>query len=105
MFGLVLEVSRSKSLLRGIYTTELAQNLLGRGGGRIRTRGSNQERYVNHDCYVRKTNAKTIRDGLDNTAPGLDNTDPELDNNDPSLPSNEKPISNFLDYFDSFLNQ
>ena len=60
---------------------------------------------MNHDCYVRKTNAKTIRDGLDNTDPGLDNTDPGLDNNDPSLPSDEKPMTNFFEYFEFFLNQ
>ena len=101
MFGLVSRRPRSKSLRRGMYTGgEFAsvQTFLERGDGRIRTRGSNQERYVNHDCYLRKTNAKTIRDGLDNTDPGLDN-------NDPSLPSDEKPMTNFFEYFEFFLNQ
>jgi hypothetical protein len=91
MFGPVLERSRSKPLLRGIYTTDdvaSAQNLLGRGDGRLGTRGSNQERYVN-DCYARKIKAKTMRDGLDNT--------------DPYLPSDEKAVPDFLEYFDSFI--
>jgi hypothetical protein len=56
--------------------------------------------------YVRKTNAKTIRDGLDNTGPGLDdNNDPRLDNTNPGLSSDEKAIPSFLEYFESFLNQ
>jgi hypothetical protein len=106
MFGLVPRRPGSKSLRRGMYTggeIVSVQTFLERGDGRIRTRGSNQERYVNHD--LRKTNAKTIRDGLDNTDPGLDNTDPGLDNNDPSLPSDEKPMTNFFEYFELFLNQ
>lgn len=39
-----------------------AQTLLERGWGGNRTRGSSQERYVNHDYYARKIKAETVRD-------------------------------------------
>ena len=60
---------------------------------------------MNHDYYIRKTNTKPIRDGLDNTDLRLDNINPGLDNTDPLLYSDDLDFLAFFDIYHLFLSQ